>query len=92
MLFFYRSHREPTTTDAEFFAHLQRMREDLGRASLFVSAVVSFHKDHPGGPLSLSSVLEVVQDIVVLRTHDLSPAPTDAAACRGCWHGGADWF
>lgn len=81
VLFFYRSHREPSNADGEFFAHFRRMREDLGRASLFVSAVVSFHRDQPSGPLSLSSVLEVVQDIVVLRTHDLSPLPVDAAAC-----------
>ncbi|XP_037576693.2 uncharacterized protein LOC119458906 [Dermacentor silvarum] len=57
------------------------MRDDLGQVGLFVSAVVSFHKDQPDGPLSIKSVLSLVQDVVVLRTHDLSPAPADAAAC-----------
>lgn len=81
LLFFYRSHRTSTATDAEFFAHMGRIRDDLGRMGLFVSAVVSFHREQPDGPLSPSSVLSLVQDIVVLRTHDLSPAPAGAAAC-----------
>ncbi|XP_077523433.1 uncharacterized protein LOC144134386 [Amblyomma americanum] len=54
LLFFYRSHRTSTATDAEFFAHMGRMRDDLGRMGLFVSAVVSFHREQPDGPLSPS--------------------------------------
>ncbi|KAH6925349.1 hypothetical protein HPB50_003890 [Hyalomma asiaticum] len=80
-LFFYRSHSSVTVSDAEFLGHFRRLREDLELVGLFVSAVVSFHKDQANGPLSISNVLSLVQDVVVLRMHDLSPAPVEAAAC-----------
>ncbi|KAH7940499.1 hypothetical protein HPB49_000510 [Dermacentor silvarum] len=52
-LFFYRSHPTTTVSDDEFLGHFRRMRDDLGQVGLFVSAVVSFHKDQPDGPLSI---------------------------------------
>ncbi|KAH7973228.1 hypothetical protein HPB52_023186 [Rhipicephalus sanguineus] len=81
LLFFYRSHPTVTVSDAEFLGHFRRMRDDLALVGLFVSAVVSFHKEQPDGPMSINNVLSLVEDIVVLRTHDLSPPPADAAAC-----------
>ncbi|KAH7957900.1 hypothetical protein HPB51_028115 [Rhipicephalus microplus] len=80
-LFFYRSHPTVTVSDAEFLGHFRRLRDDLGLVGLFVSAVVSFHKEQPEGPMSINNVLALVEDIVVLRTHDLSPVLSDAAAC-----------
>ncbi|CAN7999582.1 unnamed protein product, partial [Ixodes hexagonus] len=80
MLFFYKSHRSWTLADDTFRAFARRIRDDLGRAGLFVSAVVSVDREDPRG--SINKMLATFPTgLLVLRTHDASAQPRDEALC-----------
>ncbi|XP_064483161.1 uncharacterized protein LOC135396026 [Ornithodoros turicata] len=81
LVFYHHRHEKPLRGDNTYRDYYKDFVYQLGRDDLFVSAVVPFYTEYPGGGFSIAQFVNLSLSHLVLKSHNLGELPPHRAAC-----------